>query len=60
MYLERIEIPSDQISWREAVRVIEDYKPLDVQAATMGLALLKEVRQRYPDWKYLIDGDGGD
>lgn len=60
MYLERVEIPSDQISWREAVRVIEDYKPLDVQAATMGLALLKEVRQRYPDWKYLIDGDGGD
>ncbi|MEC8473998.1 MAG: asparagine synthase-related protein, partial [Planctomycetota bacterium] len=60
MYLEKVEIPSDQISWREAVRVIEDYKPLDVQAATMGLALLKEVRQRYPDWKYLIDGDGGD
>jgi asparagine synthase (glutamine-hydrolysing) len=26
----------------------------------MGLALLKEVRRRYPDWLYLIDGDGGD
>ena len=29
-------------------------------AATMNLALLKGIRSRYPDWKYLIDGDGGD
>ncbi len=36
LYLERIEVSPDQISWREAVGVIEDYKPLDVQAATMG------------------------
>lgn len=60
LYLEKVEVPSSQISWREAIRVIEDYKALDVQAATMGLALLKEVRRRYPDWRYLIDGDGGD
>ena len=26
----------------------------------MGYALLREIRKRYPDWKYLIDGDGGD
>jgi asparagine synthase (glutamine-hydrolysing) len=40
--------------------VVEDYKPLDVQSATMNYALLKEIRKRYPDWKYMIDGDGGD
>ncbi len=55
-----MEVAADAISWRDAVRVIEDYKPLDVQSATMGLALLREVRRRYPDWRYLIDGDGGD
>jgi asparagine synthase (glutamine-hydrolysing) len=60
LYLERIEVSPDTVSWRDAIRVIEDYKPLDVQAATMGLALLKEVRRRYPQWRYLIDGDGGD
>ncbi len=52
--------PPQSISWRDAIEVIEDYKPLDVQSATMGLALLREVRRRYPDWRYLIDGDGGD
>lgn len=60
IYLEKIEVDPSDISWRDAVRVIEDYKALDVQAATMGLALLREVRKRYPDWRYLIDGDGGD
>ncbi len=60
MYLEVVDIPKQDLSWQDAIRVIEDYKPLDVQSATMGLALLKAVRKRYPDWKYLIDGDGGD
>ncbi len=60
LYLERIEVRPEELSWREAIRVIEDYKPLDVQAATMGLALLEEVRKRYPDWRYLVDGDGAD
>ncbi len=40
--------------------MIEDYKPLDVQAAAMGIALCEGIRQRYPDWKLLVDGDGGD
>jgi hypothetical protein len=44
----------------ETIRVIEDYKALDVQSATMAMALCRGVRQRYPDWRYLIDGDGGD
>ena len=26
----------------------------------MGLALCRGIRQRYPEWKYLLDGDGGD
>ncbi len=26
----------------------------------MALALGCEIRARYPDWLYLIDGDGGD
>lgn len=59
-YQELIQVSPESISWRDAIRVIEDYKPLDVQSATMGLALLKEVRHRYPQWRYLIDGDGGD
>ncbi|MEM8486337.1 MAG: asparagine synthase-related protein [Bacteroidota bacterium] len=60
MFLEVIETDLADISYTDAIRVIEDYKPLDVQSATMALALCKGVRARYPDWKYLIDGDGGD
>lgn len=60
MLLEVVDVASDKLDWRRAVRVTEDYKPLDVQAATMGLALCEAIRQRYPDWKYLVDGDGGD
>jgi asparagine synthase (glutamine-hydrolysing) len=60
MYLEVVDVPPESISWRDAIRVIEDYKPLDVESATMGLALLREVRRRYPDWRYVLDGDGGD
>jgi asparagine synthase (glutamine-hydrolysing) len=26
----------------------------------MGLALCRGIRERYPDWRYLLDGDGGD
>jgi asparagine synthase (glutamine-hydrolysing) len=26
----------------------------------MALALCRGIRQRYPDWRYLVDGDGGD
>lgn len=59
-YLEEINVPRSQLNSREAVRVIEDYKRLDVEAATMGLALCRGIRQRYPDWRHLVDGDGGD
>ena len=59
-YLEEIPVASQDIDFREAIRVIEDYKALDVQSATMALAICRGIRARYPDWKYLVDGDGGD
>ncbi|HUG89441.1 MAG TPA: asparagine synthase-related protein [Planctomycetaceae bacterium] len=60
LFLEPVEVRRDELDYREGVRVIEDYKPLDVQSATMALALCRGIRARYPDWKYLADGDGGD
>jgi asparagine synthase (glutamine-hydrolysing) len=58
--LEPIEVSSADIDWREAIQTTEDYKPLDIQSASMALALCRGIRQCYPDWRYLIDGDGGD
>jgi asparagine synthase (glutamine-hydrolysing) len=60
LFLEAIEVATEAIDWREATRVVEDYKPLDIQSAAMALALCRGIRARYPDWRYLIDGDGGD
>lgn len=57
---EAIEVESSKLDPLRAVEVIEDYKPLDVECATVGLALLEGVRARYPEWRYLVDGDGGD
>ena len=42
------------------MRVLEDYKPLDVECASVGLLLHRGIRERYPEWRYLLDGDGGD
>ena len=44
----------------ETVRVLEDYKALDVECAAMGLRLCRGIRERYPEWRHLADGDGGD
>lgn len=60
LFLEVIDVPQSAIDYKEAIRVIEDYKQLDLEAATMTLALCKQIRQRYPDWTWLADGDGGD
>lgn len=60
LFLEPIEISKEQLNWKETIRIVEDYKALDIQSATMNLALLQGIRQRYPEWKYIIDGDGGD
>ncbi len=58
--LEPVAIEPDELDARETVRLIEDYKPLDVQSAAMAAALCRRIRQRYPDWRWLVDGDGGD
>ena len=60
LFLETIDVDESEIDYKEAIKVIEDYKALDVEAASMTLALCKHLRERYPDWKYLADGDGGD
>jgi asparagine synthase (glutamine-hydrolysing) len=58
--LEIIDCDSGSLDWKETIRILEDYKPLDVQSGTMAIALCREIRNRYPDWKNLVDGDGGD
>jgi asparagine synthase (glutamine-hydrolysing) len=60
MFLEPIEADLSSIDVRETIRVLEDYKPLDVECASMGLTLCRGIRERYPDWRCLLDGDGGD
>ena len=55
-----IDVPSSALDPLRAVAVIEDYKPLDVECAAVNLALLAGIRERYPDWRLLVDGDGGD
>jgi asparagine synthase (glutamine-hydrolysing) len=60
LFLEVVDVALEDVDYRAAIRVVEDYKPLDVQAAAMTLALCRGIRTRYPDWTYLADGDGGD
>ena len=60
LFLEPIEADLASLDIAEALRVVEDYKPLDVECAAMGLALCRGIRERYPQWKHLVDGDGGD
>ncbi len=48
LFLEPIEAPRSAVDWREAVRVIEDYKPLDVQSGAMALALCRGIRRAIP------------
>ena len=60
LFLEIVDIPASAVDFRETVKLIEDYKPLDVQSAAMAYALCREIRNRYPEWTYLLDGDGGD
>jgi asparagine synthase (glutamine-hydrolysing) len=60
LFLEPIESDPAALNVTETIRIVEDYKPLDVQSATMALALCRGIRERYPHWRYLLDGDGGD
>lgn len=60
LFLEPVEADLASLDVAETIRVVEDYKPLDIQSASMALTLCRAIRARYPDWKYLLDGDGGD
>ena len=57
---ERIDAAPDSYDLEAAIRLIEDYQPLDVECAATALCLLRGIRERYRDLKFLIDGDGGD
>jgi len=60
LFLEEMDAPADDLDIVDTLRVLEDYKTLDVQCAAMGLRLCRGIRARYPDWRHLADGDGGD
>lgn len=57
---ERVEIARERYDLEEAIGVIEDYHPLDVECAAAALCLLRGIRERHPSLVYLLDGDGGD
>ncbi|TLV02845.1 asparagine synthase-related protein [Dyadobacter luticola] len=60
LFLEVMDVAEAKIDYKETIKIIEDYKQLDLESATMALALCKKIRKAYPTWKYLADGDGGD
>jgi asparagine synthase (glutamine-hydrolysing) len=60
MFLEEIDAPAARLDPAETLRVLEDYKPLDVECAAMTLELFRGIRSRYPDWRHIADGEGGD
>jgi len=60
MFLEEIGGRMDDLDVEQTLEAIEDYKPLDVECAAVGMLLCKGIRARYPEWRYLADGDGGD
>jgi len=60
LFLEEIVARPDELDACETIRVLEDYKALDVECAAMGLRLFRGIRERYPEWRDIADGDGGD
>lgn len=60
IFLEEIDAAPQDLDLATTLSVIEDYKPLDVECAAMGLLLCRGIRARYPEWRHLADGDGGD
>jgi asparagine synthase (glutamine-hydrolysing) len=60
LFLEPIEADRGALDVQETIRIVEDYKPLDIESATMAVALCRGIRERYPEWSFLLDGDGGD
>jgi len=60
LFLEPIEADLASLDVAETIRVVEDYKPLDIESASMAMTLCRGIRSQHPDWKLLLDGDGGD
>ena len=60
LFLEEIDGSAGDLDVDRTLRVLEDYKALDVECAAMGLLLCQGIRARYPEWRHLADGDGGD
>ncbi len=60
LFFEPIPAGDAPLDLDETLRVIEDYKPLDVECAALVLRLYRGIRERYPEWRFLLDGDGGD
>jgi asparagine synthase (glutamine-hydrolysing) len=60
LFLEEIDARPEDLDVGETLRVLEDYKTLDVECGAMGLRLCRGIRERYPEWRHLVDGDGGD
>jgi asparagine synthase (glutamine-hydrolysing) len=60
LFLEPIEADPATLDVNETIRLVEDYKPLDIESGTMAIALCRGIQERYPEWRFLIDGDGGD
>ena len=48
MFLEEIAADPADLDLDETLRTLEDYKPLDVECAAMGLLLARGIRERYP------------
>jgi len=57
---ERVFVSPGEYDLEGAIRLIEDYHPLDVECAATAVCLLRAIRERYPSLAYLLDGDGGD
>jgi asparagine synthase (glutamine-hydrolysing) len=57
---ERVVLEGAAPDLEEAIAVIEDYHPLDVECAAASILLLKAIRERHASLRYLLDGDGGD
>ena len=60
LFFEAIDAGPETLDLQETLRVLEDYKPLDVECAALGLRLFRGIRERYPEWRFMLDGDGGD
>jgi asparagine synthase (glutamine-hydrolysing) len=60
LFLEEVTGAPGDLDVSETLRLTEDYKPLDLESAAMTRLLCRGIRQRYPAWRHLATGEGGD